>query len=258
MATENYTLGRGELFFSTFKSGTRTPDGFRSLGNVPDLTVRVETEKLEHFSSKRGAKEKDLSIVLQTNRNASITAEDVSPENLALFFLGTAGIVSQASASGQTETFNDVIKGRLYQVGLSDANPSGLRSLTTPVLKKGVATLVSGTDYEIDAERGTITILESSVTVSNGDDVTLEFGLAAKSRKQIVSGSATTEGALKFIAYPVTGAPIDYYMPFVEISPNGDLALIGDELMSAPLMIEINTNGDQAAIYADGQPYTAS
>lgn len=257
--TQNYTLGRGELHFAKFKPGTQIPDGFRFIGNVPTFNVQVTREKLEHFRSTKGVNEKDLTITTKTNRTANITAEDISPDNLAIFLLGSAQILSEGLLTAQSETFVGTHLGRSYQVGLSDALPTGHRKLTTPVLKKGVTVLVLGTDYTIDTDRGCFTVLPTSTTVVDNDDLTLTFGTAASSRTQVISGSTQVEGALRYISYPVHGDPIDFMMPYVEISPNGDFAVIAENaLQSIPLTIDIQTKGVQAAVYADGQPYIAS
>lgn len=256
---DNLTLGRGELWFGKFKPGTTTPDGYRFLGNVPSFNVAVKTETLKHYKSTRGTREQDRLINLSTERTATISCEDISAENLALFFLGDSTILSQASATGKTEVFTDVIVGRRYFVGVTDTNPTGYRSLTTPVLTLSPSTvLVAGTDYAIDAERGYFEILAGGA-VADGDDVSLAFGVAAKSRKQIISGSQSAAGAFKFIAYPAEGDPIDFHMPSVEMSPNGDFALIADTaLQEIGLDVAINTISGLEAIYADGAPYTAS
>jgi hypothetical protein len=219
----------------------------------------VKTETLKHYRSTRGTREQDRLINLSTERTASISCEDVSPENLALFFLGSSDVLTQASATGKTEVFTDVQVGRRYFIGVTDTNPTGYRNLTTPVLTKSPSTvLVAGTDYTIDVQRGFIDLIEGGA-VSDGDDLSLAFGVAAASRKQIISGAQSAAGAFKFIAYPAEGDPIDFHMPSVEMSPNGDFALIADTALQAiGLDVAINTISGLEAIYADGLPYTAS
>lgn len=255
MATENYTLGRGEIYFGKFKPGTTTPDGFRFLGNCPDFSVSEQSTKLDHYRSTRGIKQKDLTIVTEVNRTSKVSAEDVSPENLALFLLGSAAVTSQASATALSETISQARYGRLYQLGISATNPAGVHSVTTVLVKKGVTSLVLDTDYTLDAARGMITLADASTVFADGDDLVVTYDLQAKSRELIISGSAAAQGSIKFVAYPAQGDPIDFYMPFVEISPNGDLSLISDNLMSVPLEIDIQTLGNLEAIYANGAPY---
>lgn len=256
MASENYVMGRGEVHFAPFLPGTKTlpaGGGYRFLGNVPTFTLAVSSDKYEHFRSTRGVKEKDLTVILQTNRSATIECEDIIPENLQFFFLGSTADVSQASASSLTEAFADVVPGRRYFVGVTSGNPTGYRGLTTPVLKKGATVLTPGTDYVVDAVRGFFDVLIGGTVVS-GDDLTLEFGVAARTRKRSISGSDSVEGAMKFISYNAVGENVDYTMPYVQISPNGDFSLIGDELQKLPLTVDVQALPPLEALYLDGQP----
>lgn len=245
--TENYVLGRGEIWLK--KTGD---SGYRFLGNAPAFNLNVTSEKLEHFRSTRGVREKDRTIILQTNRTATITAEDISIDNLALFFLGSTADITQTSLTAQTETFNDIKVGQGYQIGVTAQRPTGHRKLTTPVVKKGSTPLVALTDYTIDADRGWIELLVGG-SLADGDDITVEFGVAASTRKQVISGSDSVTGEMKFISYPAEGSPIDYYLPSVELSPNGEYALISENaLQTLPLTVDVQTKGNLAAVYADG------
>lgn len=258
MASENYVMGRGEVHFAPFLPGTKSlpqGGGYRFLGNVPTFTLSVSSDKYEHFRSTRGVKEKDLTVILQTNRSATIEAEDIIPENLQFFFLGSTADVSQATTASLSESFSDVVPGRRYFVGITANNPTGYRNLTTPVLKKGATTLVAGTDYVIDAVRGFFDILIGG-QVASGDDVSLEFGIGASTRKRTISGSDSVEGAMRFISYNAVGDNVDYFMPYVQISPNGDFSLIGDELQKLPLTVDVQALPPLEALYMDGQPVT--
>ncbi len=88
MALKNYTVSKGELHFSLFKAGTETPSGFRFLGNAPEFNITIDNETLDHFDSTRGIREKDASIVLETNASGTMTLDDIQIENLALFMFG--------------------------------------------------------------------------------------------------------------------------------------------------------------------------
>lgn len=248
--TENYVLGRGEIWFK--KDGD---NGFRFLGNAPTFNLNVTSEKLEHFRSTRGVREKDVTIILQTNRTANIVAEDINPENLALFFLGTTANVTQTLLSAQTETFADVKPGYLYQIGVTPTRPTGHRKLTTPVVKVGAVTKTAITDYIIDADRGTLEIVPGGGIVE-GDDVIVEFGVAANTRKQTISGTDSSVGEMLFKSYNAEGENIDYFLPYVEISPNGEYSLISENaLQTLPLTVDVQTKGNLAAVYLDGEPH---
>ena len=176
---------------------------------------------------------------------------------VAFFFLGETLSVTQGALTAQTETFNGVKLGYGYQVGVTALRPGGLRKLTTPVLKKGATVLVAGRDYNLDATRGWLEILTGG-TLIDGDDVTLEFGVAANKRDQVISGSNSVTGELKFLAYNAEGDNIDYWLPYVEISPNGEYSLISENaLQTLPLTLDVQTRGNLAAVYLDGQAVVA-
>lgn len=257
MAIGNQTLGRGEVHFSLFKTGTYTPSGFRYLGNTPDFSLTIANETLDHFNSDRGIRQKDKSIVLETTRTGQLTCDDIQLENLSLFFFGTSSAVVQTSATAINETFVDVLPGHGYQLGLSDNNPTGVRSISTVIVKVGATTKALNTDYTVDLELGIITVVEGG-TIARLDDIIVTYDRAAKTREQVISGTSQVEGALRFISYNPEGDKLDYYMPYVKLAPNGDFALKTDEWQQLPLTIEILTAPSREGIYIDGRPYTAA
>lgn len=251
----NYTLGRGEIHFAQFKSNTQSPAGERYFGNTPELSYTAEQENLDHYSSDRGVRVKDQSVLLQLDYSGALTTDHISPENLAIFFLGESMVTTVAAATAQTDDFDDVQVGYSYQLGTTDLTPAGARLVANVVVKKGAADLVAGTDYVLNAELGRITILEGGAVV-DGDDLEVTFDIGAHSRDRIISRSNTIEGALRFIAHNPAGKNIDYFMPWVKITPNGDFQIKADEWQTLPFTLEILKKGSLEAIYMDGRPYT--
>lgn len=129
--TQNYTLGRGKLHFSRFKSGTQTPEGFRYIGNTPEFNLTIESENLDHFSSDYGIREKDDSVLLEVNRSGTMITDNIDPENIALFFLGSSSSAALVAASGLTEELDGVKAGHSYKLGQSSANPAGYFGINT-------------------------------------------------------------------------------------------------------------------------------
>lgn len=255
---QNYTLGRGEVHFARFAAGTQTPGGERYLGNTPELSFAVESESLDHYNSDHGVKEKDASITLQVDRNGNISCDNISFDNLALMWFGTAAEVTTSASTADTEQFANVELGLSYQIGISAAAPAGLRSLAnlsvsadpsgTPV------PLVADTDYTVDLARGRITLLEGASNVADGDTIEVTYDVKASTRTQVVSGNTPIEGALRFIADNPEGENIDYYLPWVKLTPDGDYQLKGDEWQQMGFSIEILKKSGLEAVYADGQP----
>lgn len=253
MSGNNYTLGKGEIHFGQFLPSTQTPRGERYFGNTPELSFSAEQENLDHYSSDRGIRIKDQSVVLQLDYAGSFITDNISPENLALFFLGENLKTTVTSTPVTGESHSDIEKGFSYQLGTSSTYPAGVRKISSFVLKKGATVLVSGVDYIVDTDLARFTILETSVTLTNGDDLTADYTIDASTRDRIVSKSSTIEGSMRYIAVNPAGAQIDYFMPWVKITPNGDFAVKGEEWQQLPFTIEILKKGSLEAVYMDGR-----
>lgn len=265
--TNNYTLGRGEVFFARFVGNTQNPAGERYIGNTPELSLTIEQEVLDHFSSDHGIREKDESIALQVNRTGSLTTDNINVENVALFFFGDTFEVEEAGGAA-VDNFEAVQQGLHYQLGVSASRPAGAKGIVgtedsnstgKPVVyvsgdsNSAADAFVEGTDYTIDAQLGRLYVVPGG-GITDGDNLTVEYTIRASTFTRVISGSQPVEGAMRFIAFNPTGDDIDYYFPWVKISPNGDYALKSDEWQTIPFSIEVLKRGDRDAIYADGRP----
>lgn len=248
----NYTLGRGELYFNKFKAGTQTGIGERYFGNTPEVNTNVESENLDHFNSDRGVREKDASVVLQTNRTGSFTTDHISPENIALFYFGSVEALTQTAATAETNTFTGVLQGYFYQLGETAANPTGARSVTNVVVTDvdiPATTYALGTDYLVNPELGRIEILKGGA-IADASSIKVVYDTEAITREVILSGSTAVEGSLRYVAKNPVGDQIDYFWPWVKITPNGDFALKGDEWQTIPFSLEVLRRQGYEAVYA--------
>lgn len=255
--SDKYTLGRGEVYFAPFAPGTETPTGERYLGNTPEFSLTISEEKLEHYSSDRGIREKDRSISLQVDRTGSLITDNIDVNNVAAFFFGSSSTVTVTAATITNEVVSAVSKGLYYQLGQNSTNPSGHRNLdvhtapTTNIIVKNAAestTYVEGTDYAVDMALGRIRILPSS-TITEGSDIKVTYKVKASTRSRVLSGSTAVKGALRFVSNNPEGDNFDYYMPSVTLSPNGDYALKGDEWQQIPFNVEVlKASGKEAII----------
>lgn len=250
---KQYTLGRGRLYFDPFAPSTTLITGERYFGNTPSFNLNTESENLDHFDADEGIKTKDKSVTLSLNRTGSFTTDNIDPDNVALFFIGTASVAAQAAATGKTTVITNPLGDRYYQLGVTVGNPSGDRQVSNVVASAGVVT----TDFTVDAELGRVYIVAGGA-IDGDPTVTFTYDAAARSRKQIITtGNASVEGALRFIAANATGAQLDYYMPSVKLAPNGEYELKGESWQQMTFSVEIQKRDDTTeAIYIDGRPYT--
>lgn len=256
--SQNYTLGRGKVSFSRFKPGTRTPIGFKYIGNTPEFSLTIESENLDHFSSDEGIREKDDSVPLEVTRTGSLTTDSIRPDNIAYFFFGTKDIVTQLAVAAADEEFTDVEPGTQLKLGVTNTNPAGYFGIdgATLTVKKGATALVLGTDYTVNSKLGTVTLVEGG-SVVKGDDLTINYAVLASTRDRVMSGSTPVEGAMLYEALNPKGKNYHYYLPYVKVTPNGDYNLKGDEWQTLPLSIEVLKPEVGEAILMNGDPVFA-
>lgn len=252
----NYTLGRGKVHFARFAPGTTDPDGFRYIGNTPEVSLTIESEELDHYSSDEGIREKDDSVPLEVNRTGSLITDNISPENVALFFFGENSTVTQTPEASQTETLSGVKPAHSYLLGVGPSNPTGYRGIDTAGFDvvNGATTLVEGTDYEMDYDNGVLSLMAASTEVTDGDDLDVTYSVLGSTRDRVISGSSPVEGAMMYITKNPKGGDSVFYMPYVKITPNGDYALKGDEWQQIPMSLEILKLPSLEAIYRDNLP----
>lgn len=263
---QNYTLGSGQLFFARRDPVTKLLGGEYYIGNSPSFNVTVEQTKLDHRSSDRKGREKDRSAVLETNRTGAFDTDSIRPKNIAMFLLGDEEALTIVGATVAAEqvgiTGVGVEKGMFYQLGQTALNPTGARNVTFPgasatafTLKKGSVSLISGVDFLVNGPLGRVEILPTSTVVQEGDLLTAGYTTTSSTRSRIVSSGNAIEGALRYIADNTDGENYDFYMPSVNLSPNGDFELKAEEWQVLPFTVEILKPNDMEAIYCDGRPY---
>lgn len=256
--TNNYTLGRGELHFAQYKPGTMIPRAERYLGNSPELSYTASQESLDHWSSDHGIKVKDDSVVLQQDYTGAMSLDSIDKPNLAYFFLGDVITLTTASRPVVAEPLNGVEIGASFQLGTSATDPAGVRQVSAVVLANVTVPAnvpVAGQDYVVDLVRGRVTVLEGSTMLADGDNLTASYTVDASTRDQVITKGQTIEGALRYLAFNPRGANIDFFMPHVKLTPNGDFNIKGDDWQVLAFNVEILKKGPLEAIYADGQPY---
>ncbi len=258
-AKNQYTIPRGRVFFNPINLATDELLGEIYMGNCPSFGVSIETEKAEHYASTSGLREKDASVVLEVKRNGQLTCDNMSGQNVSLFLSGSTGKVTQPAGSVVDEEIT-VIPGRFYQLGLSALTPVGARRVSTVVVKPGTtgAAYEAGTDFMLDAERGTLQILATGAIPAG--KIKVSYAKAAVEWEGIRSGSSgELRGAMRVASDNATGANRDFYFPDVSLVPSGELPVIaeGTDFASMQFDVDILKPANGEAIYVDGAPLAA-
>ena len=260
---QNYTLGRGRVYFARFTSG-ETPGAFRHLGNSPEMNLTIETENLDHVSSESGVREVDDSVALSVTRSGTLILDDIQPDNLGMFFFSSAGATtaSQSAVGSDTDytiqgTNRAIKEGETFFIGVTAANPVGVRALTKLVIKTPGAANTSA-NFTVDNAAGTMTITkagETALASNNANLVVTYQASVAKTYQQILSGSAPIQGALRLIEDNPKGSNNTWVMPKVTLRPNGDISLKGDEWRQIPLSLTVEkpSASGTSALYILGE-----
>lgn len=251
----NYTLGRGKVYVSRYVGGVAQPH-YRYLGNTPEMSLTIESETLDHYSSDNGIREKDDSVPLEVNRTGSLVTDNVNAENVALFFFGDRSVVTQTTVAAAPESFTNIIKGHSYKLGITPSRPAGHFGINPTgfgVTFSGTPG-VDGVDYTIDYDAGIITFLETSALAIDGADPIVTYGVIAHTRERVISGSQPIECSMIYRTKNPKGEDCTFFFPYVKLTPNGDYALKGDDWQQIPLSMEILKPTNAEAIYRDGDP----
>lgn len=249
--TEDYYLGRGCLFFAELDANGN-PKGFQDLGNATEFSLAVDTETLEHLSSRRGLRVVDKEVITSQKVSASFTLDEVSLNNLARFLSGetashsnaaaVAGVIPVASA-GNLTVYNQGEHYDLYQGvgGMPTTDSSGQRiyniGLVTIVPEGGGGAFVPGTDYEVDSLWGRIFVIPGGGMTGSVGGVNYEVTIAANASADpaIDEARALTQttilGAVKFVSEnPADGdKQAEIMLHQISLKADGDLSLITEQ-----------------------------
>ena len=239
MTPENLTLGKGELWFKPLGAA-----GFEFLGNCPAFTLATVLDTRTYFKSTSGVRVRQKTIVLDQTVTGAITCDAVTPANIARFINGNSATAFDGGVTAVTESLEGVIPGRRYQLGITEDSPFGARVIGDV----GISGYVAGVDFKVDAVRGTI----ESISVTG--NILVSYTRYPSTGTQIVTSRDEIEGELKFYARNTTGENIDWWMPSVRLTPNGEMQLISDTWGTLNFNIECFRANGLDFLYADANP----
>lgn len=240
---KEYVIGKGRLFFDQFAEGTFAGSGELYLGNTPELSKSADSETLDHFDADEGLNVKDESVTTSSTMTLTFSTDNISADNLALWFAGPQNALTITNATGETDTFEGIKLGRFYQLGVNTTTPSGARNITNVAIEKdpgGTPTaVVALNNWEADLENGRIYIEPDAADLIDGDDIEVTYDISAGSRTVIIGRGDEIRGALRFISNNPVGGQRNYFYPYVKLTSNGDYALKGDEWQVMSFNVEV-------------------
>ncbi|MEW5708778.1 MAG: hypothetical protein AB1830_07725 [Pseudomonadota bacterium] len=221
-----YFSGQGKLFVAAVSGGV--PGPFRFVGNVPELTIQMETDVLEHKESSSGQRLTDLRLIREKTASFSATLEDFSEENLALALYGTNTQIAAGNVTGEAFP-NPVANGDYVRLAKQKVSSVVIKdSAATP------ATLTPGTHYEVaSADHGTIKILNIGTFVQ---PFKADYSYAQVQNINLFT-QAQPQVWLRFEGLNTADANKPVLVELYKCAPNplNELALIGEEIAQMQL-----------------------
>lgn len=175
-------IGKGRLYFEKFLTGTkrRSGEGFAYFGNTPELTTTSASEKLEHYSSEGGIKEKDASIETSQTTSGKFSTDHISAENIALWLRGPKASLHQLVGADVEDTWESVKRGNYFQLGETDDQPQGVRNISGLTATKGNAhaagTLTIANAVPVDGDKFTVEGQDYTFRAAPDDPTEVEIG----------------------------------------------------------------------------------
>jgi hypothetical protein len=248
---KDYVVGKGRIYFAPFLPGTTTATAERYLGNTPELTTTADMETLDHYDSDQGLNVKDESITIENNLTGALVTDNISVENVGMFFGGDPTDQVQTSATGLSHSAV-ATRGRYIQLGEDDQNPTGLRHVNNVTMTVGGVSKPLANNVEVDLERGRVYIETDAPDIVNGAALVFTFDVQASTRQVVLGNGDEVRGALRFLSANPVGSQRDYYWPYVKLTPNGDFALKSDEWQQIPFSFEVLKLTGRARVYIEG------
>lgn len=259
--TNDYNLGRGKVYFATLDANNK-PTAYRDLGNAPEFSISIETETLEHQSSRQGLKVTDKEVLVSQKVSLSLTLDEINFDNLAALLSGeTDTYTNSLGSTAVTDILitpavadGGLVQGRWYDIIDSSGNRvydiAEAADVSVEDSSAGAASLT--TDYLLDLKMGRIFVVTGSTVLTAGEEMNVTVATDAAVADTVDEVKALTQtsvlGALKFVAEnpAANDQQTEYQFHKVSLKAEGDFALIGDEFstMSFTAVAESNEDAD--------------
>ena len=242
---KDYHLGRACISVNELDASTGIGDGcYRPLGNAPNLAVSVDIEELTHRASlckAAGGAVVDRRLVISQTLNLSMTLEELSHENTAIFLQATTeSVVNPAVAGFAAYTISTALAVDTCWYPLASGGVRLMsvdKSLLTVTDTAGPTVLTEGSDYEVDEAGGLIRFISGGAnSLAGGETVTVAGAADATAPATIDKVNALADVqkryAVKALVENANNADelVELEFHSVLLVADGELSLVGDEL----------------------------
>lgn len=226
-----YYSGQGRLLIGDREASGRGV-GFVHVGNVPELSLEITSNKVEHQESMTGSRNLDTIIINQVRANIKFKAESLSLTNLALGLYGVTSTITGATVAAETKPFT--VAGQAIPLNNPKVSAVTVKVGATEATAGAGTTAVLGTDYLLDTDFGVIYPIAGSAMLTVGKFISVAYTFAAHSKLDALTQSTPPEKYLRFEGFnTVNGDGLILEVPRVKLDPLSGYSLITNELANA-------------------------
>lgn len=222
-----YFSGQGRVYIAT-RGTNGLPAALRFVGNVPELKVNLQTEKLEHKESTSGQRLADLTLITSKKASVEFVLEDFSQDNLALSLYGTKSSISASTVTAE-ELANPLAAGDYARLRYGKVSSVVVKdSAGTPAI------LAANTNYTVaSADHGTLKIVDIATFTQ---PFKVDYSYAVQSNVGMFQ-AASPDRWLRFEGLNTADIlkPVLVELYKVSFDPLAELMLISDDLTKMTL-----------------------
>ncbi len=172
--TNNYRKITGDAYFT---ADNDTKSGDIALGNVTMVTLKHGNSEVEVMRSFKGGLQRADSSTSEVKPEWDLTLNEYTPNLVGIYLFGGPGPdLVQAAATATPLNLASVNVGRSYRFGK--------RMLVNVLVKVGAVTMVQDLDYNLDTDKGVLTVMDGGGIV-DGSALTITFDNAAVTMKTV-------------------------------------------------------------------------
>jgi len=246
-STKSHTVSKGLVMVAELDPATDLPGPWRDIGSIVTFNMTPTVEVLKHISQRDANGTIDNEVDTSKETAFTLTVDSVNMANLKYFFYGTpsvyvnpaiagftGGVVVASGGTIQKEIWYDLVDDtgvKLYNV--TSGNLTLKTTNATPV------TLVEGTDYVLNLERGLVyfkqssTAVDTAITGSEGITLDATADATAANLDEIAAQTKTSSQQRVAIRFhqvdKINNIESEIQIHKTTLTADGDLPFITDE-----------------------------